>query len=171
MSCSIRNGSILPWVVLSLFILGIGLGALWWRYQQRLAAEPAKMGANDTIEVTFDSVVADALPVKFYAEDAVQLVKIDKDVDNTYYLENLSNETIYIRPQHSVTPWDASLHLKLTKCFCFNDQSVAPLEKKEFSVSYRFNSDLYKSTNKATMRYVIYRIQESDLRPPGTLPE
>ncbi|NRA39147.1 MAG: cytochrome c oxidase assembly protein [Planctomycetes bacterium] len=164
-----RHASILPWVLLSLFILGLGGGAIAWRYQQRVATEA--MTTNDKIEVTFDSVVTKGLPVKFYAEDALQLVTVNEDMDNTYYLENLSDETIYIRPQHSVTPWDASLHFKLSKCFCFNDQSVAPHQKKEFIVTYRFTNDLDISTNKATMRYVIYRIEETDLRPIGTLPE
>lgn len=171
----IQRGA-MPWILVAMLLVAVGGVAAAWSWmvyndrvhRERIQAEKIPDGQ---VVVTFDSVVVDNLPVKFYAADAVQTVTVGEDVHNTYYLENLSDQTIYIRPQHSVTPDNANRNFKLSQCFCFNDQSVAPNEKKEFTVIYRFTKGLDEQTDAATMRYVIHRIQESDLRPVGTLPK
>ncbi len=132
-----------------------------------------ELGAVDpdanAISVSFQARVLDNLPVRFYAEHKKAKIKPGEAGFNTFYFENLSNETVYIRPLHTVTPSFAAAEFDMRVCFCFNDQELGPGEKREYPIEYSFSKEIDGRVARSLVRYDLHRIEKSQMKPfqPG----
>jgi cytochrome c oxidase assembly protein subunit 11 len=110
------------------------------------------------VEVFFESKIYDALPVRFWCEVPSVQVEVGREASNTYFLENTGKTTLHIRPIHQVSPISATPHFGMRICFCFNDQVLAPGERKEFPVVFNFSPELDERTSTVSVCYSLFSI-------------
>lgn len=109
------------------------------------------------VTVLFTGVVADDMPIAFKADKAFEEIKLGEESKTSYHFVNLSNDTIYFRPVHSVLPEKAAARLSLIKCFCFDDQIILPRQSYTLPVVYSFASDLDPEVERITFHYTLFR--------------
>jgi cytochrome c oxidase assembly protein subunit 11 len=68
----------------------------------------------------------------------------------------MSDDTVYFRPIHSILPEDAAKKFTMTKCFCFNDQTLAPHEEVTYPVISMLSSDLNPDVQQVTLHYTLF---------------
>lgn len=119
-------------------------------------ASPEAKSNGRKVTVLFTSVVAGNAPILFKPKESYQTIRLGETAKNEYRFVNLSNDTIYFRPIHSVLPEDAATKLTLTKCFCFDDQVILPHQEYILPVLYSFKSDLDSEVENITMHYTLF---------------
>jgi cytochrome c oxidase assembly protein subunit 11 len=80
-------------------------------------------------------------------------------------VENLSSDTVYFRAIHSVVPEDAARKMTLLQCFCFDDITLLPGERRQLPVVYAFSPDLRADVGRITMSYTLYRREPHERTP------
>jgi len=116
-----------------------------------------KEGGNGReVKVLYTGVVAGTLPVYFKAKHSIQKVKIGEKFENEYRFVNMSDDTVYFRPVHSILPEDAAKKFTMTKCFCFDDQMMLPHEEKSFPVISILSADLNEDVEQVTLHYTLF---------------
>ena len=119
-------------------------------------ASPETKSSGRKVTVLFTNVVANNAPILFKPKDSFQNIVLGETAKNEYRFVNLSNDTIYFRPVHSVLPEDAATKLTLSKCFCFDDQVILPHQEYILPVLYSFKSDLDSEVENITMHYTLF---------------
>ena len=159
---------------LKLFLILAGLGIfmflfaffqipLFRMYCQKvgIAISPNTKATTQTkstrqVTVMFTNVVAGDAPIMFKPKDSFQTIKLGETFKNEYHFVNMSNDTIHFRPIHSVLPEDAAKKLTLSKCFCFDDQTILPHQEYTLPVLYSFKADLDPEIENITMHYTLF---------------
>jgi cytochrome c oxidase assembly protein subunit 11 len=124
-----------------------------------VAAAQAEVSTGRFIEVFFEAKVFDGMPLTFAADRPSLQVEVGREAQNTFRLVNTSDRPVYIRPIHQVSPNNAVPQFHMRVCFCFEDQVVAPGERKEYPVVFSFRPDLDPRIGAATVCYSLFRIQ------------
>ncbi|HKZ22289.1 MAG TPA: cytochrome c oxidase assembly protein [candidate division Zixibacteria bacterium] len=119
-------------------------------------ASPESKSNGRKVTVLFTSVVANNAPILFKPKESFQTIPLGETAKNEYRFVNMSNDTIYFRPVHSVLPEDAATKLTLSKCFCFDDQVILPHQEYILPVLYSFKSDLDSEVENITMHYTLF---------------
>jgi len=109
------------------------------------------------VTILFTGVVADDMPIAFRADKAFEEIKLGEQSKTSYHFVNLSDDTIYFRPVHSVLPENAATKLTLTKCFCFDDQTILPGQSYTLPVIFSFASDLDPEVERITFHYTLFK--------------
>ncbi|HEY3296395.1 MAG TPA: cytochrome c oxidase assembly protein [bacterium] len=122
------------------------------------------------IEVLFTGVVAGKLPVYFRPKYAIQTVKAGQRFNNEYHFVNMSDDSVYFRPVHSVLPEDAAKKFTMMKCFCFDDQALGPREEKVFPVISVISADLDSSVQQVTINYTLFEKKREDMQTGRKVP-
>lgn len=132
-------------------------------------------GTGREIKVLFTGVAADKLPVVFKPKQAIVTAEVGTRFDNEYRFVNMSDDSVFFRPVHSVLPEAASKKFTMMKCFCFNDQALGPHESKTFPVISMFSSDMDPRISKVTVNYTLFkknpREMERNRAVPNVAPE
>ena len=111
----------------------------------------------------FTGVVAGDLPVYFKPKYSIEKVKVGQKFENEYKFVNMSSDTVYFRPVHSILPEDAAKKFTMTKCFCFDDQTLAPHEEKTFPVISILSADLNPEVEQVTLHYTLFEKDKSEM--------
>lgn len=109
------------------------------------------------VTVLFTGVVAGDMPIAFKADKAFEEIKLGEQSKTSYHFVNLSDDTIYFRPVHSVLPENAATKLTLTKCFCFDDQIILPGQSYTLPVVFSFSPDLDPTVERITFHYTLFQ--------------
>ena len=111
------------------------------------------------LEVFFSANVNDNLPIDFTVEQSVKKMRLGEKAMVNYRFTNLSNETIYFRPTHDVSPLAAQRDgvLVLERCFCFDEQKIEPKASYTMPVLFTFTDKLDPATGTVFMRYFLWR--------------
>ena len=102
---------------------------------------------------------SNGLPISFSVKRAVQDISVGERAMNEYRFVNLSDERIYFRPVHDVSPVDAGRDeiLHLEACFCFDEQVIEPRQEYVLPVIYRFDPSLRGEVKRITMSYTLFK--------------
>lgn len=175
-----RNKRLMAFVLVPMVLLMFGFAfaqvPLFRMVCQRLgfAISPlgkVKEGGNGhTVEVLFTGVVAGKLPVYFRPKYAIRTVKVGERFNNEYHFVNLSDDSVYFRPVHSVLPSDAAEKFTMMKCFCFDDQALAPHEEKVFPVISLISSDLDSTVQQVTINYTLFEKSKNQMQTGRKIP-
>ncbi|OGC76445.1 MAG: hypothetical protein A2Z27_04505 [candidate division Zixibacteria bacterium RBG_16_50_21] len=165
-----KLGLILGGVVVSMLAFAYVNVPLFRMYCQKvgIAIAPnneAKADLQKTdreVTVLFTGVVADDMPIVFKADKAFDEIKLGEESKTSYHFVNLSDDTIFFRPVHSVLPENAATKLTLKKCFCFDDQTILPGQSYTLPVVYSFASDLDTSIERITFHYTLFKKDKKD---------
>jgi len=113
--------------------------------------------SDHKVTILFTGVVANDMPIAFKADKAFEEIRLGEESKTSYHFVNLSNDTIYFRPVHSVLPEDAAAKLTLKKCFCFDDQTILPGQSYTLPVIYSFASNLDPKIQRITFHYTLFK--------------
>jgi len=127
-------------------------------------------GNGRKIEVLFTGVVAGKLPVYFRPKYAIQTVKVGERFNNEYHFVNMSDDSVYFRPVHSVLPEEAAKKFTMMKCFCFDDQALAPREEKVFPVISVLSFDLDSTVQQVTINYTLFEKSKEQMQTGRKIP-
>ena len=117
---------------------------------------------HQQIAVRFNANTNPNLPWQFRpAQDEIRLPLGDEQLA-FYTARNQSSTPVTGVALYNVTPDTAGKYFHKTACFCFNQQTLAPGESKEFPVSFWVDPAIAKDPNTAdihtiTLSYTFFR--------------
>ena len=109
------------------------------------------------LKVLFTTTVNDNLPILFESDKSRSTVYLGATDEVQYSFVNLSNDTLYFRPVHSVYPAEANKKYNMIKCFCFQDMTLLPHEEQTHPLIYSFHNDLDGKVTRVTMHYTLFK--------------
>jgi cytochrome c oxidase assembly protein subunit 11 len=125
----------------------------------RAVAAPSQRSGR-FIDVIFEGVAMDRLPVHFYPDKTEVRLEVGTDASNTYHFKNVSDHAVSFRPVHQISPVAAARPevFGLKVCFCFANQTIPAGETRDFPVVFTFTSALDERINTVTVRYSLFEI-------------
>lgn len=75
----------------------------------------------------------------------------------TYYVKNLSGNTMTVQAVPSVTPGLAAKHLKKTECFCFRQQTLKSDQSMKMPMIFHIDNQLPKNIHTVTLAYTLFK--------------
>ena len=88
-----------------------------------------------------------------------------------YEFENVQDRTMSAQAIPSYAPRQAAAHFNKLECFCFNQYTLAPGEKKQWPVAFVVDSKLSKDVTTITLSYTIFEVgSKTPPAPVAALP-
>ena len=109
------------------------------------------------LKVLFPTTVNDALPILFESSESRMTIHPGAFGQVDFRFVNLSGDTLYFRPVHSVYPAQANKKYDMIKCFCFQDMTLLPHEEQVHPLVYSFHTDLDQKISRVTMHYTLFK--------------
>ncbi len=75
-----------------------------------------------------------------------------------YEFQNIQNRAMSAQAIPSYAPKQAAAHFNKLECFCFNEYTLAPGEKKEWPVAFVIDPKLSKDVNTITLSYTFFEV-------------
>lgn len=75
-----------------------------------------------------------------------------------YEFQNVQNRTISAQAIPSYAPAQAGAHFNKLECFCFNQYTLAPGEKKQWPVAFVIDPKLSKDVTTITLSYTFFEV-------------
>ncbi|QCB48297.1 cytochrome c oxidase assembly protein [Hydrogenophaga sp. PAMC20947] len=75
-----------------------------------------------------------------------------------YEFQNVQNRTMSAQAIPSYAPKQAAAHFNKLECFCFNQYTLAPGEKKEWPVAFVIDPKLSKDVTTITLSYTFFEV-------------
>jgi cytochrome c oxidase assembly protein subunit 11 len=75
-----------------------------------------------------------------------------------YEFQNVQNRTMSAQAIPSYAPKQAAAHFNKLECFCFNQYTLAPGEKKEWPVAFVIDPRLSKDVTTITLSYTFFEV-------------
>ena len=119
-----------------------------------------------TITVEFDTNVRG--PWKF--KPAVRHIEVHPGELATvmYEFENVQDRTMAAQAIPSYAPKQSAAHFNKLECFCFNQYTLAPGERKEWPVAFVIDPKLPKNVNTITLSYTFFEVGGKTPEAPKT---
>ncbi|ERL52783.1 cytochrome c oxidase assembly protein [Halomonas huangheensis] len=121
---------------------------------QALANQDADMSRE--VNMQFITRASAGLPWKLEAHTRQVRVHPGASVEVHFTFTNLSDRTMVARAVPSVTPSEASLHLRKLACFCFQNQELGPGESFKAPLIFQLTRDLPQEVNTVTLVYTLH---------------
>lgn len=120
----------------------------------------AGIETDRTVQVTFHGNVSGQLPVTFRILERRQDHRLGQFQRNEYTLINMSNDTVYIMPVHSIRPTTAATDemFQLAECFCFDPVKLNPKQRLALPIVYRFSPEMADNVQIISMNYTLFPI-------------
>ena len=75
-----------------------------------------------------------------------------------YEFQNIQNRTMSAQAIPSYAPHQATAHFNKLECFCFNQYTLAPGEKKQWPVAFVIDPRLPKDVRTITLSYTFFEV-------------
>lgn len=75
-----------------------------------------------------------------------------------YEFQNIQNRTMSAQAIPSYAPQQAMAHFNKLECFCFNEYTLAPGEKKQWPVAFVIDPKLPKDVTTITLSYTFFEV-------------
>jgi cytochrome c oxidase assembly protein subunit 11 len=76
-----------------------------------------------------------------------------------YEFQNVQNRTMAAQAIPSYAPMQATAHFNKLECFCFNEYTLAPGEKKAWPVAFVIDPKLPKDVTTITLSYTFFEVK------------
>ena len=119
-------------------------------------AENTQVDVSRTITVEFDVNVRG--PWHFKPEKRSVQVHPGQLTTVIYEFQNIQNRTMAAQAIPSYAPRQATAHFNKLECFCFNQYTLAPGEKKEWPVAFVIDPKLPKDVTTITLSYTFFEV-------------
>jgi cytochrome c oxidase assembly protein subunit 11 len=141
-----------------LFCQHFGLGG-----QGKAGIETAVIPSSSTEPVTtrfitvhFMGTSASGLPVRFRPSIPMVSTNPGRPVHLEYTFVNMSDDSVYFRAVHSISPLEAAKEFQLIKCFCFEDQVLGPRETRKLPVYFALTPRIPYDVHEVTLSYQLF---------------
>jgi cytochrome c oxidase assembly protein subunit 11 len=147
-------------------ILALGEKELPGSGNARLA-EPqnTQIDTSRTITVEFDANVRG--PWQFKPMQSSLQVHPGEMATIMYEFQNVQDRTMSAQAIPSYAPHQAAAHFNKVECFCFNQYTLAPGEKKQWPVVFVIDKKLSKDVNTITLSYTFFEVGSGILPAPS----
>ena len=85
-----------------------------------------------------------------------------------YEFQNTQDRTMSAQAIPSYAPAQAAAHFNKLECFCFNQYTLAPGEKKQWPVAFVIDPKLSRDVNTITLSYTFFEVGGKTPAAPGT---
>lgn len=85
-----------------------------------------------------------------------------------YEFENVQDRRMSAQAIPSYAPRQASAHFNKLECFCFNEYTLEPGEKKEWPVAFVIDPKLSKDVTTITLSYTFFEVGSRTPPAPGS---
>jgi cytochrome c oxidase assembly protein subunit 11 len=120
------------------------------------AAANSQIDATRTITVEFDANARG--PWQFKPAQASIQVHPGQLATVVYEFQNVQDRTMAAQAIPSYAPRNASAHFNKLECFCFNQYTLAPGEKKSWPVAFVIDPKLPKDVTTITLSYTFFEV-------------
>ena len=122
------------------------------------------------INVRFDANMAGGLPWKFTPEQTEINVKIGEVVTVFYKVINQSARETTGVAAYNVAPLTVGQYFQKINCFCFEEQTMAPGEKRDMPVVFYIDPSIVADNendglNSITLSYTFYPVRDAAPKP------
>jgi cytochrome c oxidase assembly protein subunit 11 len=136
--------------------LGINVLSRGEREAGKSGAVNTQVDTSRTITVEFD---ANARGVWDFKPAAASLKVHPGEVTTVMYeFRNLQNRTMAAQAIPSYAPKRASAHFNKLECFCFNEYTLQPGERKQWPVVFVIDPKLPKDVTTITLSYTFFEV-------------
>ncbi len=126
------------------------------------AVENTQVDRTRLLRVSFDANVRDQLPVRLIAPREVMQVHPGQLYHLEYLIENTSQQRQKVQAIPAYAPLQAAAHFKKLECFCFNQQTLEPGEKRKLPVVFIVDATLPAEVIDLTLSYTLFRVAGSN---------
>ena len=138
-------------------ILALGEKELPGSGNARLSkADNSQIDTSRTITVEFDANARG--PWQFKPMQSSVQVHPGQLMSVMYEFQNVQDRSMSAQAIPSYAPSEASAHFNKMECFCFNQYTLAPGEKKQWPVVFVIDPKLSKSVNTITLSYTFFEV-------------
>ena len=120
------------------------------------AAANTQVDTSRTITVEFDANARG--PWQFKPAQASIQVHPGQLATVMYEFQNVQDRTMAAQAIPSYAPRQASAHFNKLECFCFNQYTLAPGEKKQWPVAFVIDPKLPKDVTTITLSYTFFEV-------------
>ena len=148
-------------------ILALGEKELPGTGNARLAkADNSQIDTSRTITVEFDANARGPWQFK-PMQNSVQ-VHPGEMTTVMYEFQNVQDRTMSAQAIPSYAPRQAAAHFNKLECFCFNQYTLAPGEKKQWPVAFVVDPKLAKGVNTITLSYTFFEVGSKTPAAPSS---
>jgi cytochrome c oxidase assembly protein subunit 11 len=148
-------------------ILALGEKELPGSGNARLSkADNSQIDTSRTITVEFDANARG--PWQFKPMQSSVQVHPGQLMSVMYEFQNVQDRSMSAQAIPSYAPSEASAHFNKMECFCFNQYTLAPGEKKQWPVVFVIDPKLSKSVNTITLSYTFFEVGSKTPDAPGS---
>jgi len=122
----------------------------------RSAVANTQVDTTRTITVEFDANARG--PWDFKPEKRSIQVHPGELTTVMYEFQNVQNRTMAAQAIPSYAPKQAAAHFNKLECFCFNQYTLAPGEKKQWPVAFVIDPKLSKDVTTITLSYTFFEV-------------
>ena len=108
------------------------------------------------VRVKFMGVSGTGLPVRFGPSEPTVSTYPGKSVKVDYTFENESGDSVFFRAVHSIRPMQAAKEFQLIQCFCFEDQTLGPHERRVLPVYFALSPRFPSNVNELILNYSLF---------------
>lgn len=151
-------------------ILALGEREIPGSGNARAKAKNTQIDTSRTITVEFDANARG--PWKFKpAQNSLQ-VHPGEMMTVMYEFENVQDRVMSAQAIPSYAPRQAAAHFNKMECFCFNQYTLAPGEKKQWPVVFVIDPKLSKDVTTITLSYTFFEVgSKTPAAPTAALDE
>lgn len=170
----LRLGLVVPlmfafavWVLPPLYDAFCELTGLNGRLVQRVGAADARpVEQGRTVEMQFLADVDRALPWQFRPKEPVLELHPGQIVTTRFVVRNMSDKVVVGRAVPSISPEEATRHIKKSECFCFREQTLQPGEEREMPLVFYVDPELPRHVGTVTLAYRFYNTTDKASATP-----
>lgn len=133
-------------------VLAIGERGL----ERRQTAPNTQVDASRTITIEFDANARG--PWSFKPAQSSMQVHPGELATVMYEFQNVQDRRMSAQAIPSYAPRQAAAHFNKLECFCFNEYTLAPGEKKEWPVVFVVDPKLSKDVTTITLSYTFFEV-------------
>ncbi|MES1197231.1 MAG: cytochrome c oxidase assembly protein [Pseudomonadota bacterium] len=108
-----------------------------------------------TVEVTFDTNIANGMPIEFTAKERSQTLRLGESGLAFFHVRNISNRPVTAVATYNVTPHKVGKYFQKLECFCFKPRVLQPGEEADLPVVYFVDPDLASDPETSEVRQVV----------------
>lgn len=113
------------------------------------------------ITIEFDVNTNKQVPCAFSPSHTALQIKTGELTLTSYYVKNLSPNTLTIQAIPSITPGTAAKYLKKLECFCFNKQTLKPGESMQLPLRFWLEPEIPNEVKRMTLSYTLFDVTGS----------
>lgn len=108
------------------------------------------------ITVRFMGTSASGLPVRFAPSTPTVTTNPGRSIHLDYTFVNMSDDSVFFRAVHSISPVEAAREFQLIQCFCFQDQALGPRETRQLPVYFALSPRMPAGVHEVVLSYQLF---------------